>query len=139
MKRTIEVSERGKIVAERITTIRRAKDLSFAELSRRCTKRGRDIPPLGLRRIEACERRVDVDDLAAIADSLGVAVWTLYGESPSDTGTSEQVSAEQLAVVLSIARTLAEISNCSGSEITELAKSLTTLGGLHSATEEEAV
>jgi hypothetical protein len=39
----------------------------FARLSRELTKAGRDIPPLGLGRIESCTRRVDVDDLTALA------------------------------------------------------------------------
>lgn len=39
----------------------------FARLSRELTKAGRDIPPLGLGRIEAGARRVDVDDLTALA------------------------------------------------------------------------
>lgn len=39
----------------------------FARLSRELTKAGRDIPPLGLGRIETGGRRVDVDDLTALA------------------------------------------------------------------------
>jgi hypothetical protein len=34
---------------------------------------GREIPPLGLRRIESGERRVDVDDLMALAVTLNVS------------------------------------------------------------------
>jgi transcriptional regulator with XRE-family HTH domain len=41
-------------------------------LSRRLDEAGRPIPALGLRRIENGERRVDVDDLAALAFALGV-------------------------------------------------------------------
>jgi hypothetical protein len=37
----------------------------------------RPIPPLGIRRIEAGDRRVDVDDLVAIALALGVSPSTL--------------------------------------------------------------
>lgn len=40
---------------------------SFARLSRELTKAGRDIPPLGLGRIENGTRRVDVDDLTTLA------------------------------------------------------------------------
>jgi hypothetical protein len=40
---------------------------SFARLSRELTKAGRDIPALGLGRIETGQRRVDVDDLTALA------------------------------------------------------------------------
>jgi transcriptional regulator with XRE-family HTH domain len=48
-------------------------NLSYNELSRRLADIGRDIPPLGLRRIEAGTRRVDVDDLMALAVVLGVS------------------------------------------------------------------
>ena len=34
---------------------------------------GRSIPPLGLRRIEAGERRIDIDDLVALALALEVS------------------------------------------------------------------
>jgi len=46
--------------------------LSHTELSRRLDELGRPIAPLGLRRIEAGERRVDADDLVALAIALGV-------------------------------------------------------------------
>lgn len=51
--------------------------LSYAELSRRLADIGRDIPTLGLRRIEAGTRRVDADDLMALAAALGVSPITL--------------------------------------------------------------
>lgn len=38
---------------------------------------GRGIPPLGLRNIEAGTRRVDVDDLMALAAALGTSPITL--------------------------------------------------------------
>ena len=52
---------------------REARNLGYAELSRRLAELGREIPSLGLRRIEAGERRVDVDDLVALALALDVA------------------------------------------------------------------
>jgi len=56
-------------------SIRRAREqvgLTYVELSKRLEEIGRPIPVLGLRRIEAGERRVDVDDLEALAYVLGV-------------------------------------------------------------------
>jgi transcriptional regulator with XRE-family HTH domain len=44
----------------------------YKELSEKLTRLGRPIPPLGLRRIEAGERRVDADDLMALAVALDV-------------------------------------------------------------------
>lgn len=52
-------------------------NLTFAELSRKLEDLGRPIPPLGLRRIESGERRVDADDLIALAIALDVSPITL--------------------------------------------------------------
>jgi hypothetical protein len=52
-------------------------EMTYAELSRRLEAAGRYIPPLGLRRMEAGERRVDVDDLMALAFVLGVTPLAL--------------------------------------------------------------
>src|SRR5690625_4841215 len=65
--RKIELGPTGDLVRQRIKEIREARGLSYAELSRRLAAAGRPIPALGLRRIEAGERRVDVDDLIALA------------------------------------------------------------------------
>lgn len=46
--------------------------MQYKELSERLAELGRPIPPLGLRRIEAGERRVDADDLMALAVAFGV-------------------------------------------------------------------
>lgn len=53
------------------------RHLSYAELSRKLAERGREIPPLGLRRIESGDRRVDADDLIALALALGVSPLAL--------------------------------------------------------------
>ena len=58
--------------------LKRARgEMTYAELARRLEALGRAIPPLGLRRMEAGERRVDVDDLMALAMVLGVSPLTL--------------------------------------------------------------
>lgn len=62
------------------TNVRRLRDLQnfgYADLERKLEDLGRVIPALGLRRIEAGERRVDADDLAALALALGVSPITL--------------------------------------------------------------
>lgn len=56
----------------------------YARLSRELTKAGRDIPPLGLGRIEAGTRRVDVDDLTALAAVFGVSPSTLLQPPGAD-------------------------------------------------------
>lgn len=67
----------GVQVQQAVRDLRNARNLSYAELSRRLADLGRDIPPLGLRRIESGDRRVDVDDLAALAVALNVSPLAL--------------------------------------------------------------
>lgn len=63
---------------EVMSNLKRARgEMAYAELSRRLATVGRPIPPLGLRRIEAGERRVDVDDLMALALVLNVSPLSL--------------------------------------------------------------
>jgi hypothetical protein len=72
-------------VAQNIRALREARQLSYAELARRLDAAGHPIPVLGLRRIENLQRRVDVDDLAALAHSLDVPEpWTLTGPPACD-------------------------------------------------------
>lgn len=57
----------GDLAAQRVRELREGRGWSFKELSDRLAKAGRTIPTLGLRRIEAGERRIDIDDLTALA------------------------------------------------------------------------
>lgn len=61
-------------------------------LSERLETLGRPIPPLGLRRIEAGTRRVDVDDLVAIAIALGVSPASLLMPEVSSIAHDDLVS-----------------------------------------------
>jgi transcriptional regulator with XRE-family HTH domain len=72
-----ELGPTGRVLAEVVRRRREELGLTYAQLSRRLTKNGRDIPTLGLRRIESCQRHVDVDDLAALAFALEVSPATL--------------------------------------------------------------
>ena len=63
--------------AYNIRRIREARRLGYAELSRLLADRGRKIAPLGLRRIESGDRRVDADDLIALAMTLNVSPLAL--------------------------------------------------------------
>lgn len=62
----------GLAVRGNIKRIREARDMSWAQMSRFLQRAGRPIAALGLRRIEDGSRRVDVDDLMAIAIVLDV-------------------------------------------------------------------
>lgn len=62
----------GKILMGNINRARTAQRLTYVELADRLAKGGRVIPVLGLRRIERGERRVDADDLIALAAAFGM-------------------------------------------------------------------
>ncbi|MBT2207020.1 helix-turn-helix transcriptional regulator [Actinomadura sp. NEAU-AAG7] len=62
----------GQQVISALTRIREAQKLSYAELAKKLEAIGRPIPPLGLRRIERGDRRVDAEDLLALARALDV-------------------------------------------------------------------
>jgi transcriptional regulator with XRE-family HTH domain len=60
-------------------------------LSRQLAEVGREIPPLGLRRIESGERRVDVDDLVALAVVFDVSPLALLLPTEASSLTSQGV------------------------------------------------
>jgi 8-oxo-dGTP pyrophosphatase MutT (NUDIX family)/transcriptional regulator with XRE-family HTH domain len=62
----------GAYVVANLKRLRDERRLSYRELSDALARLGRPIPTLGLSRIERGERRVDADDLVALALALGV-------------------------------------------------------------------
>lgn len=64
-------------LARTVARLREQQRLPLTELSDRLAKLGQPIPVLGLRRLEAGERKVDVNELAALAKALGVPPLTL--------------------------------------------------------------
>lgn len=72
-----ELGPTAQALAEAVRKHRDRMGWGYARLSRELTKIGRDIPPLGLGRIESGTRRVDVDDLTALAVVFGVSPTTL--------------------------------------------------------------
>lgn len=71
------IGHHGENVALAVRTLRLMQRLTLTELSQRVAENGRHIPELGLRRIEQLARRVDVDDLMALATALNVSPWLL--------------------------------------------------------------
>ncbi|MFF3092141.1 helix-turn-helix domain-containing protein [Streptomyces cyaneofuscatus] len=64
-------------IARNLPTLRKARNLSTTKLSAKLKEAGRPIPPTGITRIEKGERRVDIDDLAALALALNVSPGAL--------------------------------------------------------------
>jgi transcriptional regulator with XRE-family HTH domain len=71
------LGETGRVVARNIRTIRKARNLAYTELSARLHELDREIPTWGLRKIESGGRRVDTDDLVALALALNVSPLAL--------------------------------------------------------------
>jgi transcriptional regulator with XRE-family HTH domain len=61
----------GRRAAETVAALRKRDRLSYRELSDKLKKLGRPIPTLGLSRVERGERRIDADDLVALAIAIG--------------------------------------------------------------------
>jgi transcriptional regulator with XRE-family HTH domain len=72
----------GQQVAENVKGFRTRAGMSVRNLSAKLKELGRPILPSGITKIEHGERRVDVDDLVALADALEVTpTWLLmHGE-----------------------------------------------------------
>ncbi|EHB54786.1 helix-turn-helix domain protein [Mycolicibacterium rhodesiae JS60] len=90
-------------VAANLTAVREAHNLNYTQVSDRLAAVGWSISAVGIRRIESGERRVDVDDLVALAAALDVSPATLLvpGSSHGDciveaTGLNESIEVEFL-------------------------------------------
>jgi transcriptional regulator with XRE-family HTH domain len=77
VKQRVPLGPTGETVRINVGKFREQQNLTYAELARKTERVGRPIPVLGLRRIEAGERRVDVDDLMALAAAFEVSPITL--------------------------------------------------------------
>lgn len=72
--RKVEQGTVGATVAAQVRRLREHRGLSLRGLSEKMSAIGRPVLPSGLSKIEAGDRRVDVDDLAALATALNVEV-----------------------------------------------------------------
>ncbi|BCI55706.1 hypothetical protein NIIDNTM18_49840 [Mycolicibacterium litorale] len=81
----------GETVAKNIRRIRTERGLPYTELAERLERVGREIPTWGLRKIESGGRRVDVDDLMALASVLGVSPVTFLMPARKDDGSEVTV------------------------------------------------
>jgi transcriptional regulator with XRE-family HTH domain len=79
----------GGYLIENLRDLRNRRRLSFKDLADRLEELGRPIPTLGLSRIERGNRRVDADDLVALALALGVNPTALL--LPRNTAPDELV------------------------------------------------
>lgn len=86
----------GEQVRANVERIRKAQGLTYKELSDRLAANGRPIPTLGLSRIDRGERRIDADDLVALAVVLGVNPNALLFPDVADSTPVEITGAERV-------------------------------------------
>ncbi|WP_432021095.1 helix-turn-helix domain-containing protein [Streptomyces sp. 1222.5] len=72
----------GRIVRTNIRTLREQRRMTYVELAAQLDEAGQRVPVLGLRRLEAGERRVDVDELVAFAAVFGITAAQLLEPLP---------------------------------------------------------
>jgi transcriptional regulator with XRE-family HTH domain len=75
--RKVKMEEHGYRIARNVTLLRRVQGMSLAEMSRRIIRAGGNLNELSVGKIERFERRIDVDDLFALAKALDVSVQLL--------------------------------------------------------------
>lgn len=91
----------GQAVSANVKRHRGQQRLTYAEMSRQLTEMGRPIPELGLRNIERGQRKVDADELVALARILRVAPVSLLmpaaesGRDHVETTAFDDVTARQ--------------------------------------------
>lgn len=71
-KRAVEIGPTGERVAENLTRLRKIRQLSQQDLAERVTALGRELRMSSVSKMEKRQRRVDVDDLVALALALDV-------------------------------------------------------------------
>ena len=94
----MEIGQVGRNVMNRVRQLRELQRLSHRELSARLRHFGRPILPSGISKIESGDRRVDVDDLVALAGALGVHPNTLLAnpaDEPSGRTPDEEFTLEE--------------------------------------------
>ena len=85
----------GRFVASNLAKIRTAQGVSTTDLSRRLKAAGRPITATGITKIEKEGRRVDVDDLVALAIALGVNTNALLFPDIADESPAEVTGSER--------------------------------------------
>jgi transcriptional regulator with XRE-family HTH domain len=93
-RKTNDVGPTGQTVARNLARLRSARGLSTYDLSRLLTKASRPIAPSAITRIEGGIRKVDVDDLMALAVALRVSPTALLMPPTVDPDEAVNITGE---------------------------------------------
>ena len=97
-----EIGQTTKIVAENISRTRKNASMTLEMLSERLTERGWPLSVAALYRLETGERRIDVDDITALAAVLNTSPAVLLNPGGTQlTGLIEALLPEEIAAWLS--------------------------------------
>jgi 8-oxo-dGTP pyrophosphatase MutT (NUDIX family)/transcriptional regulator with XRE-family HTH domain len=88
-RRAIEIGAVGRRVAENLARLRELRHLNYTELSELLKRHGRGLSAETLGKVEKRERRIDVDDLVALAVALDTSPNRLL--LPGDASDAELV------------------------------------------------
>lgn len=88
----VDLGPSGLTVARAIAHHRQQQGLTYAELERRTEQIGHKVGTVALRRIEAHARRVDVDDLTALAVALRVSPVDLLTHIPPEKPLPDEIT-----------------------------------------------
>jgi transcriptional regulator with XRE-family HTH domain len=122
--RKVELGETGHTVKAQVRRRREQRELSLQALSERLETVGRPILASGLSKIEAGTRRVDVDDLVALAEAL----WT----TPDDLLTAPDAAPKAVDQTEVMLRVAAELEAAARVQVTTI-QTVTDVVGLTDA------
>lgn len=88
-KHAIAIGPAGRLVATNMVARRGALGMTQTQLSEAVIQEGRQLGRQAITEIETCRRRVDVDDLSALARALQTTAAHLIGEA-ADTTEGDQ-------------------------------------------------
>lgn len=86
MSETGPLGPAGNNVRRNVRRLREQRRWSYRDVEERLSRAGRTIPTLALSAIDTGERRVDVDDVVALAAVFGLGVEELL-QPPADCAT----------------------------------------------------
>jgi transcriptional regulator with XRE-family HTH domain len=99
--RKIELGQTGRTVAKQVKRTRERNGLTVQQLSKRVKAVGRPILPSGITKIELGMRRVDVDDLVALAAALdAIPNDLLYEPRVAPPGISQEAYERLVGAVI---------------------------------------
>ncbi|MFI9005094.1 helix-turn-helix domain-containing protein [Streptomyces sp. NPDC053541] len=97
--RTAEIGPAGQHAARAVAQLREARGLDQRALVQLLAAQGRPMSQPVLSRVEAAARRIDVDDLVALAAVLGVSTAALLPAAPEPEATGMRGPSPTLVVV----------------------------------------